>query len=261
MNIAVSVGMTTSTIVPAIFWRALRQLYTLPALLVLSLHANAANQTEQITPLGADEIQNLALAYANEALTAQAGTDSRFELGRASMDRRLSLRRCSEDLDFELQRNPARAGRMLVKVRCNDQKPWAIFVPLQFQQWKTVVTATRPLLRNHTIGPEDIELREVALDRPGEQYLPQIKLALGQLTTRNIEAGKPLKNNILKAPKLVKRGDQVVIIASNGSVSVKMNGKAMADGRRNEQITVQNLSSKRLIKARVVDRGTVQTVM
>jgi len=42
---------------------------------------------------------------------------------------------------------------------------------------------------------------------------------------------------------------------------VRMAGTAMADGRRDEQITVKNKSSNRLIKVRVVAPGTVQAVM
>jgi len=63
------------------------------------------------------------------------------------------------------------------------------------------------------------------------------------------------------APKLIRRGDQVVIVATTGGISVRMAGTAMADGRRDEQITVKNKSSNRLIKVRVVAPGTVQAVM
>ena len=51
------------------------------------------------------------------------------------------------------------------------------------------------------------------------------------------------------------QGDQVVITAKTGSISVRMPGEAMADGAPGKQIPVKNQRSGRTIKARVTGPG------
>lgn len=207
------------------------------------------------------ELQKQALAFAQEHLEINIQEGDRFELSTGKMDPRLKLVRCDQPLSFQMQNNSARSNRLLVKARCAGSKPWAMFVPLEAKIWKTVVVALRPLNRNSTVRADDISLREVAAELLTGRYIQSPDLAIGMVLTRSIESGRPLQSSQLVAPKLIKRGDQVVIVATTGGISVRMAGTAMADGRRDEQITVKNKSSKRLIKVRVVAPGTVQAVM
>ena len=207
------------------------------------------------------ELQTQALAFAQEHLKINIQEGDRFELSTGKMDPRLKLVRCDQPLSFQMQNNSARSNRLLVKARCAGTKPWAMFVPLDAKIWKTVVVALRPLNRNSTVRADDISLREVAAELLTGRYIQSPDLAVGMVLTRSIESGSPLQSSQLVAPKLIKRGDQVVIVATTGGISVRMAGTAMADGRRDEQITVKNKSSNRLIKVRVVAPGTVQAVM
>lgn len=207
------------------------------------------------------ELQTQALAFAQAHLKMNRQEGDRFTLSSGKMDPRLKLVRCDQPLSFQMQNNSARSNRLLVKARCAGSKPWAMFVPLEAKIWKTVVVALRPLNRNSTVRADDIGLREVAAELLTGRYIQSPDLAIGMVLTRSIESGRPLQSGQLAAPKLIKRGDQVVIVASTGGISVRMAGTAMADGRRDEQITVKNKSSNRLIKVRVVAPGTVQAVM
>ena len=62
---------------------------------------------------------------------------------------------------------------------------------------------------------------------------------------------------MLKQPVIIKRGDQTVITAGYGGLSVRMTGKALEDGVLGEQIRDQNLSSKRTIQGEVQRDGSV----
>ncbi|MDB2410320.1 flagellar basal body P-ring formation chaperone FlgA [Pseudomonadales bacterium] len=210
--------------------------------------------------INATEIQALTLNYVRQ----QSNTDNpltRFEYSAAPIDSRLTLRRCSQPLSFTPQKANARAGRKLIKVRCDDHKPWSVFIPIQFAQWQSVVTAARPIQRNDIINAADIVIREQKLQGLSSNYLIRINDAIGTRATRPVDAGKPLNSNGLAQPKWIKRGDQVIIIANSQGVSAKMAGTAMGDGSKGQQIKVRNLSSKRVIKARVIAPGKVQTVM
>ena len=65
----------------------------------------------------------------------------------------------------------------------------------------------------------------------------------------------------LQQAEVVSKGDQVVISAASASINVRMPGEALANGAPGEQIRVRNLSSSRVIRARVKAPGQVQVDM
>ncbi len=210
--------------------------------------------------INATEIQALTLAFVRQQAKVE-NPHSRIEYSAASIDSRLTLRRCSQDLSFTPQKGNARSGRKLIKVRCDDDKPWGVFIPVKFEHWQSVVTAVRAIQRNEVINAADIVIREQKLQGMNSDYLTRINDAIGTLATRPVAAGKPLSNSGLTQPKWIKRGDQVMIIANSHGVSAKMAGTAMGDGSKGQQIKVRNLSSNRIIRAKVIAPGKVQTVM
>ena len=210
--------------------------------------------------INAAEIQALTLDFVRQQPIV-GNPYSRIEYSASPIDSRLTLRRCSQDLSFTPQKGNARAGRKLIKVRCDDHKPWSVFIPVQFEHWQPVVTAVQPIQRNAVITAADIVIREQQLQGLSSDYLIRLNDAIGSRATRPIMAGKPLSNSGLAQPKWVKRGDNVMIIANYQGVSAKMSGTAMGDGSKGQQIKVRNLSSKRIIKAKVIAPGKVQTVM
>ncbi|MCY1454933.1 flagella basal body P-ring formation protein FlgA [compost metagenome] len=60
---------------------------------------------------------------------------------------------------------------------------------------------------------------------------------------------------------MVSKGDQVVISAMSPAINVRMPGEALSNGAPGEQIRVRNLSSGRVVKARVKGPGQVQVDM
>lgn len=225
----------------------------------------AASELEELTAplsttINAAEIQALTLAFVQQQASIE-NPHSRIEYSAANIDSRLTLRRCSQALSFTPQKGNARSGRKLIKVRCDDHKPWGVFIPVNFEQWQSVVTAIRAIQRNEVITAADIVIREQKLQGMNSDYLTRINDAIGTLATRPVAAGKPLSNSGLTQPKWIKRGDQVMIIANSHGVSAKMAGTAMGDGSKGQQIKVRNLSSQRIIKAKVIAPGKVQTVM
>ncbi|KTT42598.1 flagellar basal body P-ring biosynthesis protein FlgA, partial [Pseudomonas oryzihabitans] len=65
----------------------------------------------------------------------------------------------------------------------------------------------------------------------------------------------------LEQAELVRKGEQVVISARSASFDIRMQGQALADGAKDEEIRVRNLSSNRVIHARVVDQGQVEVAL
>ncbi|WP_342120981.1 flagellar basal body P-ring formation chaperone FlgA [Pseudoduganella sp. OTU4001] len=79
----------------------------------------------------------------------------------------------------------------------------------------------------------------------------------GMAARRSIRSGEVMRQNMLAAPQLVKRGDQVRIVARRDQIEVSMAGEALDNGVRGAVIRVKN-SSGTQIRARVIDAGMVE---
>lgn len=263
----------TTTISNGFFLSAARKasLVGISGLLLVAMSTMAKPNTASATaaqdlPLDLPEMHTAAelaqqtMHFAQQHLAAAAGERLIFKPGQ--LDARLRMRRCTQPLEFEKPNNNRRSHRVLIKVRCEDHKPWAIFVPVQVETWRTLVIAKHTINRNQTIEASDLSTQEIKVSADHRHHFSSIDQAVGQLATRAIAGGSIVNAQWLTQPKWVKRGDEVSITASSaGGVNVRMMGTAMADGRKNDQIPVRNQSSKRLIKARVVGRGQVKAIL
>jgi flagellar basal body P-ring formation protein FlgA len=58
-------------------------------------------------------------------------------------------------------------------------------------------------------------------------------------------------------PRLIKRGDKIIISTMQPAFSIRMNGIAMMDGTKGQLIRVKNENSGRIISATVIEPGLV----
>ena len=84
---------------------------------------------------------------------------------------------------------------------------------------------------------------------------------VGKILQRPLAAGKPFDARFLKPRLLVKRGQEVVLLANTSSLSVRMSGKALADGAKGDLIKVRNTSSQRIVEGIVLENGIVVVKM
>ena len=101
--------------------------------------------------------------------------------------------------------------------------------------------------------------RDVGLLQRG--YISDPHQAIGRKLTRSLQADQVLTPAILQLAEIVRRGDQVVITARSGGISVRMQGEALSGGSSGQQISVRNLSSQRVVRARVTGPGQVEVEM
>ena len=186
--------------------------------------------------------------------------EGRYEINVKQLDPRTRMAYCDKDLTAELH-SPRPVGRVSVRVRCEGSSPWSVFVPAQVLLYRNVVTAIRPLKRDAVVMAEDVAMRERDVGTLGLGFLASLDQAIGQKVLRPMVIDQVLTPVALEQPAMVRKGDQVVIIARTGSLAVRMPGEAMADGSFNEQIRVKNLNSNRVIKANITGPGQVEVSM
>jgi flagellar basal body P-ring formation protein FlgA len=243
------------------FYTATRCLYSAVATLCLLGAANAAHADNVTLPEQLIGATQGFLEFTVEDYLATSQTQGRYEIEVKQLDPRLRMPHCDKELTASLENSPTPIGRVTVKLRCEGSSPWTVFVPAQVHLFRNVVTAVRPLKRDAIVSAGDVALRERDVGLLGQGFLDSLDQAIGQKVVRPTVIDQILTPVHLEQPQMVHKGDQVVITARSGSMSVRMPGEALADGGFNEQIRVKNLNSKRVIKANVVAPGQVEVPM
>lgn len=201
------------------------------------------------------------LEYAVEDYLQRSNIQGRSEVQVNRLDPRLRLAECDKDLTTTLESPAQPLGRVTVRIRCDGSAPWTVFVPAQVKLYREVVVVTRPLRRGAPISPQDVAVAERDVGTLNQGFLSDPGQIIGQKTTRTLLPDQVLAPLHLQQAEVVSKGDQVVISASSPAINVRMPGEAMANGAPGEQIRVRNLSSGRVIKARVKGPGQVQVDM
>jgi len=190
---------------------------------------------------------------------ADKGFRSEYVIG--NIDPRFNEKSCRNPIEFSLNRSPLTQANLTVLAACTDDKPWKLYITTTFNVFGEVVYATNTLPRGHTIQPDDLQIKEEVINKHYYAGFNQISDVVGMITKRSIRQGSSIQANLLDAPKLIKRGDDVVIMASTQGIMIKMRGTAMQDGELGEQITVKNNQSARIIKAKVSESGLVSVTL
>ncbi|MBK5397076.1 flagellar basal body P-ring formation protein FlgA [Pseudomonas sp. TH39(2020)] len=201
------------------------------------------------------------LEFTVEDYLATSQTEGRYEIEVKQLDPRLRMPMCDKELTASLESPATPLGRVTVKVRCEGASPWTVFVPAQVRLFRDIVTTTRPLRRAGIVEPQDVTLRERDISLISQGYLTSVDQAIGQKLTRPMVADQVMTLVHMEQAEVISKGDQVVITAHSGTLSVRMPGEALSNGGLREQIRVKNLNSQRVIKAQVTAPGQVEVAM
>ncbi|WOS42968.1 flagellar basal body P-ring formation chaperone FlgA [Xanthomonas rydalmerensis] len=198
------------------------------------------------TPAWAADFQSVDSIRA--AALSLAGADADAE---ATLDPSVRVPLCP----VPLQAQPT--GTTTVEVSCPRETGWRLFVPVKVRRMQHVLVLARGLSAGETIGAADIvpEKRDAA--RIVGAAMTEPEMAIGQVARRTLPAGTLLSTTDLVAPRLVRRGDNVALVARSGGLEVRMAGRALGDAGENERVTVENLSSRRIVQGTVSQNGDV----
>jgi flagellar basal body P-ring formation protein FlgA len=196
-------------------------------------------------------------AAAENAVRAQAGADARLlTLRAAPLDARLRVAACDRALSGFLTDSSLLRPQTTVGVRCEGSVRWTIYTSVNVESQAPVLVARRALARNAEITAADFQLESRRVPGIISAYVTDPGALSGQRLSRPVAAGEPLSLESLAPANLIHRGQQVVLLAHSGTLEVRMNGIALADGRASDHIRVQNVSSQRVVEG-VVRSDTV----
>ena len=173
------------------------------------------------------------------------------------LDPRLHLHGCDRDLEAFLPNGGRTTGNTTVGVRCPGSKPWSLYVPVTVNVFKNVVVTSSALPRNTILERSHLKMAKRNLAKLPQGYFVDPDRLVGMKLKRNLNAGLPLTPTMVKAQTVIKRGQRVMLVSRSRGISVRMQGKALANGAMGELVRVKNLSSKRIVEGTVTSAGEV----
>lgn len=184
-----------------------------------------------------------------------------FQIKIANLDSRLKLTRCDSSLEGFLPQASQLVGKLSVGIRCSGSKPWSIYVPGEVSVFEQVLAAARPIMRGQVVDEADIQIVRQKISPRNQAYFSQKQDIINMVANRNIPMGKTFTPQLIQAPRLVRRGEEVILVAATSSLSVRMVGEALSDGVKGDVIQVRNSTTKRVVEGVVTQQGIVQVKM
>ncbi len=222
-------------------------------LLFFGLSAMASQPIQSL-----EEIRDTARRFVTAHLTT-GPIPPLVEVGR--IDARLRLQPCASELTAFLSSGNARVGNTTVGIRCVGPKPWSLFVPVRVKLNAAVVVLARPAPQGAVLTDSDIRLEERDIAKLVSGYFTDPAQVIGKQLKQSLGIGQAVSHLAVKEPRLVRRGERVVLLASSAGFEVRMEGTLLMDGAVGDRVRVRNLNSKRVVEGIVTQDGAVQVRM
>lgn len=178
------------------------------------------------------------------------------------LDNRLRLPQCLSDLDVFLPGGFNGGSRVTVGVRCpqgnNLGNGWTLYVPANIETEITTLVLKRSISKDHMITADDVELRSQQVAGTGASTLSSVDELRNQHARRDLAAGTVLMASMLAPDLLVKRGQQVTVVALAGALEVRSQGIALSDAAINDRVRVRNLNSAKVVEGLVDSQSQVK---
>jgi flagellar basal body P-ring formation protein FlgA len=207
-----------------------------------------------------DVAQLEALAKSEAALQFPKLTDrQRFLVG--PIERNLQFEKCNRPIRPVVASPQHMKDRVMIELRCQDPKPWHIYVPVMIVGTSPVAVAVHAIVAGTVVKASDLKIEEHDVSELPLGFLDDPAIAIGLTASRPIAGGAYLTNQLLVAPKVVQRGQSVTLLADAGGISVRMAGRALSDGLMNQRVRVQNLSSGKIVEGIARSEQVVEIIL
>lgn len=185
-----------------------------------------------------------AIRAAAETFASQSLSGFRnVKISASNVDDRIRLAHCGAPLQAAAPRGLS-GGQGIVAVSCPGPKEWQLFVPVRASYLVDTLVARHSLRRGQILTGGDLRIEQRESSGLPAAYLTRLEEAIGMTLRRAIPGGAVLNPASLEAPRAVRRGDLVTLVAGSTGVSVKSEGHAIEDGTLNQRVRVRTRSGR-----------------
>jgi flagella basal body P-ring formation protein FlgA len=156
-------------------------------------------------------------------------------------------------------RKPVRKGLQLIKCGLyrNSQYLKTLNVNTRIRTFQNVVVSKTKLGRFTIVSPGDLQLARLETTHLTKKTFSSLKEMSGLRTTRLIQTGDVITENLVETLPVIARGGGVHIRFKRGLLEITTPGIARQDGKIGDEIRVKCVESKKSYTAKVIDAKTV----
>ena len=176
-------------------------------------------------------------------------------ISKGKIDNRITLPKCAM-LEAFVPTGSRLWGNSSVGVRCNSPSSWTIYVQINIQVMADVIHVARPLARGTPLVADDVKLQRVNLTQMPEGIFTELSQVIGKVPLSSLSSGQLLRQNALRLPHVILRGQKVILHIEGQGFSVSSEGQALADASERQVVQVRN-ESGRVISGIARDDGIV----
>lgn len=202
----------------------------------------------EVTDYLQEQAQEFVLGQLDMPLDAQA------EVKAGTIDERLSLTRCEEALTITLPSRMEIRRNTTVYLKCEEDKPWDLYLPVRVSIQKPYVTVAAPVAKGDVLSESMLTLAYQDQTLIRGDYLTDPAALVGVRSKRELKPGQPIR---LTQVCVVCKGDQVTLVAENSSMQIKTMARALQDGSFGDMIRLVNIRSGRAVQGQVSAVGSV----
>lgn len=202
-----------------------------------------------------DAIQSAAEQFVRSSLPENS---SKHFVTASKLDSRLRLDDCASPLEAFSQGTAVTSGRSTIGVRCPAANPWTIYVTVTVEVEASVLVLRRPLARRARVELADVEPQVRRLPGSASVFVNDTASLQGHRLKRSLPVGTALTVDMLQPDVLVRRGQQVTLIAANDTVQIRAQGEALTEGAVSDRVRVKNVSSLKVVEGVVESDGNVR---
>lgn len=173
-----------------------------------------------------------------------------------TIDSRMKFKKCQQTLTASVSGIFKVNSHFTVGVKCSNPQ-WSFYIPVKAIITTDIVVANTTILKGEFISRDKLMLVNENISGQHRRYFKKIKDVAGKEAKRTIKTNKPITANYLQPRYLVKRKQEVIIVAKNSRLMVKMKGIALSNGKNNDRIKVRNIKSNKIIEGVVSAEGIV----
>jgi flagella basal body P-ring formation protein FlgA len=165
-------------------------------------------------------------------------------------------------LVFDQRDAPSGNDRLSVhaEVWVDGVKQDRLTVTGRLSQMKPAVVAATRLERGQTITPADATLKEIDVFGRHKDVITSVDQVIGMMVTRRIDKGECITQKEFKQAPTIEKGAVIKLTAKKNRLSIITLGISKEDGYPGQPVTVQNLTSGKLVRGLVTSDGTVEVV-
>jgi flagella basal body P-ring formation protein FlgA len=190
---------------------------------------------------------------------ANHNTEGTIKVSAGKIDPRLKLRVCADDkLEVFNPYENSSVNTNTMGIKCTEElNHWTLYVPVKITVLKKILVTKNALKKDQQIDKDDFYSLEMDTQKLKQGYFTDPKQLVGLVCKKDIGPDTPFNPYNLELAKVVRKGQEVHIIATSGNLKISMGGIAMSDGSLGDIIKVQNATSKKIVEAQVSGKQQV----